>query len=65
MESTVVPEGAIPQDVLDMPAGPDNNGFIFMDTVWMHVVGSDGECYTRKNGVVSISPEDEGDEDES
>jgi hypothetical protein len=61
MEGT---ELIVPEDVKETPAGPNGNGFVCIDTVFQHIVGSDGEIYTRKNGVVSLSPEDDN-EDES
>ncbi len=50
---------AIPVDVTNAPAGPDGNGFLWMDVSVSSMVGSDGNIYIRKNGVVSLAPEDE------
>jgi len=49
----------IPEDVTNTPAGPNNNGFIVLDIFASSIVGSDGECYTRKNGIVTIASEED------
>ena len=46
----------IPKDVVDTPAGPDGDGFVVLDILASAIVGSDGECYVRKNGVISVAP---------
>ena len=47
----------VPEDVEKTPAGPDGNGFVFMDVQTDSMVGSDGEIYVRQNGVITIAPE--------
>jgi hypothetical protein len=48
----------IPEDVKNTPVGPDGNGFIVLGILASSIVGSDGECYERKNGVISIAPDE-------
>jgi len=47
----------IPEDVEKTPAGPDGNGFVFLDVQADSMVGSDGETYVRQNGVITLAPE--------
>lgn len=49
----------IPGNVKNAPADPDGNGFVVLGVIASSVVGDDGECYTRKNGVISIAQDDE------
>jgi len=49
----------IPEDVTNTPTGPNGNGFIVLGMLASSIVGSDGECYTRKNGVVTIASEED------
>jgi hypothetical protein len=52
----------IPADVENTPAGPDGNGFLALGIHASSIVGSDGNIYVRRNGVVSIAPEEEDQE---
>jgi len=47
----------IPEDVTSTPAGPDGNGFLVLGVHAQAIVGSDGDIYERKDGVVSLAPE--------
>lgn len=48
----------IPDDVTNTPAGPNDSGFIVLGVLASSVVGSDGECYIRTNGVISVAPDE-------
>jgi len=49
----------IPDEVVNTPAGPDGDGFVVLDVQSSSVVGPDGECYTRKKGVITVTPEED------
>ncbi len=49
----------IPEDVQNAPAGPEGNGFVAFGVVAQSIVGSDGKIYERKDGKISITPEDD------
>ncbi len=52
----------IPQEVRDLPANEDGDGFIINDLHTASTVGPDGRIYTRKQGVITVDDQNEGDE---
>lgn len=44
-------------DVKNTPVAPDGDGFLILGIQAESVVGSDGNVYTRRNGIISIADE--------